>query len=398
MAARILVVAEDPSLQRMLADTVRGEGHDLLTAVTGPDGLRRWNVDQPDLIILESHLEGFDGYTMVERVRDAEKVGLHVPMIMLGDGTEVADKVRGLRAGADDYLVKPIHAAELLARMRSLLTRFGPVERATVGPVRGQVHAYYGAKGGVGTTTIAVNTAVALHRIAHRKVVLVDAGLQFGDHRVFLDLGPDRRSIVDAVASPTIDSEFLRHLVVHHESGIDVLLAPPTPEQAEQVLAHKQHMIQIIDALRTMYDYVVIDLDKRLDDHSLDAITAADTLFVIMTADLSCIKNVRLVMETMAQIGLPDDKVQLFMNRSNAFTGISVKSVEGVLRRPVRYQVVNDYRVAISALNSGEPFMHHRADSVLGRSLLEFVRAIDSRPAIAHAPVRQPGRMVPALS
>ena len=82
----------------------------------------------------------------------------------------------------------------------------------------------------------------------------------------------------------------------------------------------------------------------------------------------------------MSQIGVPDDAIELVLNRSNAYTGISPKSIEAVLKRPIRYQVVNDYRTAISALNTGEPFLHGRPESALGRSLTEVVKAIDADP------------------
>ena len=119
---------------------------------------------------------------------------------MLTSEKEVEQKVRGLRAGADDYLVKPFHQAELLARMRGLLSRFTATDGGAVGrPPLGKMIAFYGAKGGVGATTIAINTAIALHDELDRKVALVDAVLQFGDHRVFLDLGNDRKSVTDLV-------------------------------------------------------------------------------------------------------------------------------------------------------------------------------------------------------
>jgi pilus assembly protein CpaE len=244
----------------------------------------------------------------------------------------------------------------------------------------GRIHAYYGAKGGVGTTTIAINAAIALHRELGRKVCLVDANLQFGDHRVFLDLGLDRKSIVDVVSAPSIDPDLIRSVLVKHDSGVDLLLAPPSPETAE--LVHPAHLPQIAEQLASLYDYVLIDVDKRLDDVNLGVFEVAETVFVVMTADLSCLKNVRLILETMGHLGYPTSKVQLVLNRSNAFTGISVKNAEGALKRSIDYEVVNEYRGAISALNSGSPFMFTKADSALGGSLVHFVRGVD-KPATA---------------
>jgi pilus assembly protein CpaE len=98
-----------------------------------------------------------------------------------------------------------------------------------------------------------------------------------------------------------------------------------------------------------------------------------------MTADLSCVKNVRLVLETMAKLQVPDERLMLVLNRANAFTGISPKSVESVLKRQIAHQVVNDYRSAISALNSGTPFMANRPDSALGKDVLELARMVDQQ-------------------
>jgi len=147
-------------------------------------------------------------------------------------------------------------------------------------------------------------------------------------------------------------------------------------------------MLRVIEMLRTLYDHVLVDMNSRLDDHMLDVIGVADRLVVVMTADLSCVKNVRLVLETMSQLQVPQERLMLVLNRANAFTGISVKSVEGVLKRPIEHQVVNDYRSAISALNSGTPFMARRPDSALGKDVLELARLVD-KPAAAAVELRQ---------
>jgi pilus assembly protein CpaE len=375
MAAKILVVDDDPNVQRLLTYTLKQEGYEVLVASDGAEGFRLWGAETPALILLDIMLPKLDGYQVAARIRAEEGSSAHVPIIMLTAEREVEQKVKGLRAGADDYLIKPFHPAELLARIKSLLARFAPRDLLVGRPPMGRVLAFYGAKGGVGTTTIAINAAIALQRELSRKVVLVDANLQFGDHRVFLDLGLDRKSIIDIVTAPTIDVDLVKQVLVHHDSGVDLLLAPPSPETAE--LVTEEHLPQILDQLRSLYDYVVLDIDKRLDEINLKILDQADQFFVVMTADLSCLKNVRLVLETIAHLGVEPGKVHLVLNRSNAFTGISMKNAESALKRDIEFQVINEYRGAISALNSGAPFMYTKADSPLGRSLLEFGRTID---------------------
>ena len=248
MAAKILIVDDDQNVQRLLQYTLKQEGYDVIVAADGAEGFRLWGAEAPDLILLDVALPKLDGYQVATKIRAEEEPPSHVPIIMLTAEREVEQKVRGLRAGADDYLIKPFHPAELLARIKSLLARFAPRDVLAARPPLGRILAFYGAKGGVGTTTIAINVAIALHRELGRKVALVDGNLQFGDHRVFLDLGLDRKSIVDVVTAPTIDGDLIRSVMVKHDSGVDLLLAPPSPETAE--LVHPDHLPLIGDFLR----------------------------------------------------------------------------------------------------------------------------------------------------
>jgi pilus assembly protein CpaE len=388
MAARILIVDDDPNVQRLLSYTLRQEGFEASVAADGIEAIRLWEAERPALVLLDIMLPKLDGYAVAQRIREDEAGAAHVPIIMLTAEGDVEQRIKGLRAGADDYLMKPFHPAELLARIRSLLARFAPRDESAARAPLGHVIAFYGAKGGVGTTTLAINVAIALHRELSRNVVLVDGNLQFGDHRVFLDLGLDRKSIVDIVSAPNIDADLVRQVLVRHDSGVDLLLAPPSPETAE--LVTPEHIPMILDVLRATYDFVVIDIDKRLDEINLRVFDGADTIYVVMTADLSCLKNVRLVLETLSNLGYESSKVRLVLNRSTAFTGISVKNAEGALRRKIDHEVVNEYRGAISALNSGAPVLQAKADSLLGRSILGLAREVDAEST--DEPVRAPAK------
>ena len=157
----------------------------------------------------------------------------------------------------------------------------------------------------------------------------------------------------------------------------------------EWVEGKQQPLTKSNGAARRLYDYTLVDVAQTIDDFNLQLFDEADVIYVVMTADLSCLKNVRLVLETMDDLGYEKDKVQLVLNRSNAYTGINVGNAESALGRTIDYQVINEYRSAISALNSGEPFMSSRPDSPLGKSVLDFARAIDKVTVAAAVPARR---------
>lgn len=383
MATRVLVVDDDLNIQRVLVFALKQEGYEVTVASDGAAGVEMALDARPDLILMDVAMPKLDGYAATQQIRAAEKGAGRVPIIMLTSEADVEQRVRGLRAGADDDIVKPFHPLELMARIKALLARGGPaspkvgLEPATLG----KLCAFYPAKGGVGTTTIAINTAIALARELKRRTALIDANLQFGDLRVFLDLGLDTPSIVSAVSESDLDLDLFRTMMVSHRSGIELLLAPPSPAAADIVVERQRQapaiMTNLLGLSRRLYDYTLVDMSQAIDDFNLQLFDEADLIFVVMTADLSCLKNVPLVLETMDSLGYEKSKVQLVLNRSNAYTGINVSNAESALGRKIDYQVINEYRGAISALNSGEPFMSSRADAPLSKSVLGFARAID---------------------
>jgi pilus assembly protein CpaE len=383
-ATKVLVVDDDLNIQRVLVFTLKQEGYEVLVASDGAAGVETAKSAEPDLILMDVAMPKLDGYAATQQIRSAEARGKRVPIIMLTSEADVEQRVRGLRAGADDDIVKPFHPLELMARIKSLLARSGGTLTVRTGQgaaTLGQLCVFYGAKGGVGTTTIAINSAISLVREMKRRVCLFDANLQFGDLRVFLDLGLDKPSVVNAITEPDLDAELLHKMIVSHHTGLDLLLAPPSPETADLVAERQRNdpasLTNLLNLARKAYDYTFVDMSTAIDDFNLQLFDEADVIYVVMTADLSCLKNVRLVLETMDSLGYPRDKMQLVLNRSNAYTGINVANAESALGRQIDYQIINEYRGAIGALNSGEPFMSSRPDGPLGRSVTEFARALD---------------------
>jgi pilus assembly protein CpaE len=394
MATKVLVVDDDLNIQRVLVFALKQEGYEVMVAPDGEAGVAMALEAKPDLILMDVAMPKLDGYAATQQIRAAEKGG-RVPIIMLTTEAEVEQRVKGLRAGADDDIVKPFHPLELMARIKALLARGGPIAAktsSTDAPTLGRLCLFYPAKGGVGTTTIAINTAIALAREMRRRTALIDANLQFGDLRVFLDLGLDTPSIVNAINEPDLDLDLFRKLIVHHRAGIELLLAPPSPASADIVMERQRQapavLTNLLGLARRLYDYTLVDMSQNIDDFNLQLFDEADVIYLVMTADLSCLKNVPLVLETMDSLGYEKGKVQLVLNRSNAYTGINISNAESALGRKIDYHVINEYRGAISALNSGEPFMSSRPDSALGKSVLEFARALDKATVDGAVPAR----------
>ncbi len=389
---KVLIVDDDLNIQRVLVFALKQEGYEVIVASDGAAGVDMARDAEPDLILMDVAMPKLDGYAATQQIRAAER-GRRVPIIMLTAEADVGQRVKGLRAGADDDIVKPFHPLELMARIKALLARGGTATgSADEAPTLGRLGLFYPAKGGVGNTTIAINTAVALSRELKRKTALIDANLQFGDLRVFLDLGLDTASIVNAVSEADLDADLLRKLMVRHRSGMDLLLAPPSPESADIVVERQRLapavMTNILALARRIYDFTLVDMSQAIDDFNLQLFDESDVIFVVMTADLSCLKNVRLVLETMDSLGYEKSKVQLVLNRSNAYTGINVSNAESALGRKIDCHIINEYRAAISALNSGEPFMSSRPDAPLSKSVLAFATALEKdaiEAASAHA-------------
>lgn len=334
----------------------------IVDVLSAPSLVRTW---RPDAIIVDVPGPDFDGAAIVTALREGEDAGRRAPILVVLPDVSFDQGLAILRSGGDLFLARPLDPRGFRARLLSLVGASGTETEA---PTQGRILAFYGEKGGAGNTTVAINAAIALRRETKSRVCLIDANLQFGDHRVFLDFNLDRPGI-DVVVNEGVSAESVVHNLIHHENEIDVLLAPASPEIAD--LVTPDHIADILAQLQTRYDYIIVDLDRRIDERTLRIFDVADSVFLVMVADLPCLKNTRLTLKILDDLNFDHSRVRLLLNRSGAFTGIKAEDVETVLGRGIDHRVVNDYRSAVSALNSGKPTIVVQPDSVLGQ---EFTR------------------------
>jgi pilus assembly protein CpaE len=338
---------------------------------SGQEALNLATQTPVDVLLLDINMPGMDG------LATAEQLSLRVPtaaIIMMSVQGEPDYLRRAMLAGAREFLVKPFSSDELAASIRQVNQRErqkldrvastrpaaaptnGHAQPAAQATHNGQVVTFFSPKGGVGRTTLAVNFAVAAKTELGKKVALVDGGLQFGDVGVLLNLNPKNQTIADVAREMASgDLETLDSTLIDHSTGVRVLMAPPSPEMAE--LVTPDHVSKIIAALRQTHDLVVVDCSPLLQDVTLAFLDQSDVVLTVLTLEITNIKNIRQFLALVEQLGYPEGKVQLLLNRADSGYGIRLHDVESSIGRKISHSVVSDGRTVVYALNRGVPFV-----------------------------------------
>jgi pilus assembly protein CpaE len=252
--------------------------------------------------------------------------------------------LEAMRAGVTEWLAEPIVPAELAEAVQRVLVN----HKAKV--TLGKVFAFIGAKGGVGTTTSAVNVATALAALAPRRTLLVDLHLAHGDAAVFLGIEP-KFSVADALDNiHRMDQAFLRGLVMHSKTGLDLLAAPERPMTR---LPDSGAVRDLIECTAQHYDYVVLDA-PRSDMTILDSLELASTVVVVANQELATVRRASPLLLTLRQ-RYGKDRVSVVMSRFDDGAEIRQEDIERVTGTAVRHRIPSDYRLAVDGLNKGQP-------------------------------------------
>jgi len=285
--------------------------------------------------------------------------------------------LRLIRAGAGEYLTKPIVAAEL----RDALKKVSRLHNQRIRQVtaRGTAISVYNPTGGMGTTTIAVNLAATLAGRGE-KVVLVDLNLFSADVAAFLDLAP-RYTLANVIAkSGQIDASFLKSVIVQHPSGVHVLSGPADLGDAENVLP--KQIQELIALLQTIFAYTIIDTGGRLFGCNLATFNCSDRILFTTVVDLPSLKNAKRYLATMQKEGFGTDIVKLVVNRHSPRDSIQVSDVEKVLNNKVYSAVPNAYPDVRASIDKGQPLVSCCPRSPVTRAIDELTRKLLSETEV----------------
>jgi len=268
-----------------------------------------------------------------------------------------------MRAGANEWVAEPITHAELDAAITRITAH-------QTSPAVSQTLAFVGVKGGVGTTSLAVNVATVLSRIATSGALMIDLQVSRGDAALYLGVEP-RFSVADALDNiHKLDDAFFRSLVVRGASRLDLLAAP---EAGGAARLDASRVRALLDFTSKQFEYVVVDV-PRTDPGALDALEVATSIVVVTTQELPAVRSAASMAARLRQ-RYSKDRVLVVMTRLDKESEISREDVERVLGAPVAFTFPSDYRTAMAALNKGKPVVLSNHSS-LAASFERFGRLV----------------------
>ncbi len=348
-AEDIVLVDDDRVIQKMVGGFLERTGYRVRKASNGIEALELVRAKVPDLIITDVRMPELNGIELTSRLRGNHRTA-GVPILMFSDLGEAHDALAGYAVGADDYLPKPFELAILEAKVQVLLRRSaGAAAKAN----RGRVILFAHAKGGVGTTSLAVNLAVLLAEQATRPVGLLDLDVEFGDSAVYLNLHPNQ-TLADLKAPPgsLVDEAEFEGFVT--ESGsVRLVVGADLPERAELVTLPAIQLA--IDRLSATCEYVLIDAPASFNERTLTALDTSDLVCLVTSASLPSLKATRGCLVLFEKLGVSAGRVRLILNYSTTHS-MDIDTATSVLGRRPDF-VMQRSETLDRAANRGKPLV-----------------------------------------
>jgi pilus assembly protein CpaE len=278
-----------------------------------------------------------------------------------------------LRAGVQEFLPQPLRKEELCHALERFEERYR--ENRPPSTKRGKLINIMGSKGGVGTTTLAVNLAVSLQEANRRSsVVLVDLNLLCGDAALFLDIEPIH-TVSDITSDPSrLDMTFLMSILSRHASGLYLL---PAAERVEEISQWTPECIErSLELLQSRFDYVILDSGHLFDDITVTVLNRPSTLLLVSTLSLPVVRHTKRLVTLLSHLNYPAEDIKIIINRYKSKHGISLQDFQDSVQRTPFDVIPNDYITAASSMNKGRTLADIRRRAKITKSIKRLAIAL----------------------
>ena len=372
---KVIIVDQDEAggteLQKMLAMSSFAV---LGRAGYGKEAIALASQSRPDVVMVAMEEPVARALRMVESLADLLPQS---PIVVYSSITDV-DIRRVMLAGAKDYLVTPVKTEELVRSVHTVLAQEERRRQRLSGEVEGpatvgNVITVFGAKGGIGKTTIATNLAAAIAQETRESVVLVDLDPRFGDVGILLDI-PAERSIADlALPKEEITKELIQQSLYVHPTGVAILAGPVRPTDWRNV--DTGHIERVVTLLAQTYDFVILDTPGTFNDIVMRALELANAVLLVTTPHVTTLKNTRMVINMLRTWNFGEDKIKLVLNATNDATADLPPQMKEMLGLEVFWSIPYDPKVPLAA-QLGTPVVMAKTQSRAGDILTEMALAL----------------------
>lgn len=324
---------------------------------------------KPDLVMTDVMMPEMDGFDFVRGVRGIPAL-TNVPIIMLTAVTDVEARVNGLKAGADDYLSKSVTPTELELRVKALLAR-NQVEEATFAQSVARTITVFSQRGGVGTTSLAINLSISLAQLWGIEVCLWDLALGGGHCATMMNLKP-KKSLAElhGLMAESIDEELLEKYLVKHTAGVYLMPSPSSVSEAELVTGRM--VDQVLPFLQGRSSYLVVDAGNHLNEPVMNILERSDVILLTLAPDIASVQSCSDALNVFEQLGYDLHKVYLVINNIFPARLLPVKQIVSVLKNRPYHEIPYDSNGFVRGINTGEPLVVTAPKSEAGLAIISL--------------------------
>lgn len=390
---QIVVVDPDRESAAEVAKTLSMAGMTVVaTAGYGVEAFAQAHQTKPDIVLLRIEEPLVRPMQTLNQIKEAMP---DLPVIAFSSDPTPRLMRQAMVAGAWDFLSAPLDEEEVEASMlralersqRESARRQGELEEAVP---KGTVVTIFGAKGGIGKTTIASNLAISLATSAHQSVALVDMDTRFGDVAITMDVRVERSLADLARQIDDLDRDSLQEFLVKHESGVNIVPAPTRPGEWRGI--GNQKIRDVVDVLAQTHDFVILDTPGTFNEQVAAALEVATMIILVTTLDMASIKDTVLALEMLHErFGNDEERIKIVLNRAGMDTGVREEDVIRTLDSELWWRIPDDIEVMKSA-QLGRPIVMNKPKARVSIELNNMALALAGVGGVSQRDYKRPRR------